>query len=107
MKAPHWRERRREYLDESGKTGAKVISIAQGYLNLPRTARVTVEEILDGVRCGQSGSAHKFLAERLEPQSRGKKGAFDGKRGTGAAGSNVAPEQLEFPAEGSAGGEGA
>jgi hypothetical protein len=80
MKAPHWLERRREYLaakeqgrkDQPEQPAPKVISIAEGFMR--RGVGVTVDQILDGVRC-----SNKFLAERLEPQSRGKKGALQGK----------------------------
>jgi len=95
MKAPHWTERRRDYLAGKDARQAPVINIAEGYLR--RTARVTADDSLAGFRC-----TTEFLADRLEPETRGKKGAKQGKsEGMGAA-LGTAPQQLEFPAGGDA-----
>jgi hypothetical protein len=87
MKRPHWTECRRDYLADKGKAPAKVVNIADGFLL--RTARVTADDILDGVRC-----TNKFLAEEI----RRKKGRGNQQSNAGAQ-EDSAPE---FPAGGSA-----
>jgi hypothetical protein len=92
MKTPHWTERRRDYLANKGKAPAKVINIADGFLI--RTARVTADDILEGVRC-----TNEFLAEEIR-QKKGGRGNHQSK--AGAAEATSAPVQLEFPADGAA-----
>lgn len=91
MSAPHWTERRKEYLAEKGKTGAKVISIADGFLTrLVRTAHVTADDIRAGARC-----TNEFLAKEIR-QGKGAREKSSRNAAMGA-GEGPAPMQLDLP----------